>query len=482
MMISTKLLTGWTLQRGKPLFIFLIVMILALLNPVVSAAQDEGLEAPYYLVQEGDTLWGISARLGIPMAEIQTLNGISDPNQLMVGMRLLIPGPEAVHGRIDIRMVNYGDTLDSLSRRYRLPMATLAQLNRFTNPAELVAGAFIIVPVENKNQATYQWIDLAPGQSLLELALQNGDNLWTLVMVNNLWSSWAGMPGKLLQIRTPATDNDDPSPGGLPAGIEQVEISPFPLVQGKTIEIKVEAPPGIAMSGSLAGWELNFFPRENGYVALQGIHTQIEPGAYPLTLKGQLADGTQFAFSQPVLVGSTDYVYDPMLIVDPETVDPNVTEPEAALWASLGQPVTMEKMWDGLFVSPVPTELTKCWTSFFGNRRAYNGSTYDYFHSGLDFCGQVGTELYAPAAGEIVFTDSLIVRGNVVVINHGWGVYSAYDHLSEILVKPGDVVQPGQTIGLGGETGRTTGPHLHWEVWVGGVEIDPADWLVQVYP
>ena len=139
-------------------------------------------------------------------------------------------------------------------------------------------------------------------------------------------------------------------------------------------------------------------------------------------------------------------------------------------------------MWDDLFVSPVPPELSECWTSFFGNRRAYNGSTYDYFHSGLDFCGRVGTELYPPAAGKVVFTDSLIVRGGVVVIDHGWGVYSAYDHLSEIIVNPGDFVQPGQTIGLGGETGRTTGPHLHWEVWVGGVQVDPVDWLSQVYP
>lgn len=94
----------------------------------------------------------------------------------------------------------------------------------------------------------------------------------------------------------------------------------------------------------------------------------------------------------------------------------------------------------------------------------------------------MGTRLYAPADGEVVFTASLVVRGNVVVIDHGWGVYSAYDHFSEILVQPGDIVRTGQTIGLGGETGRTTGPHLHWEVWVGGVQIDPADWLEQGYP
>ena len=139
-------------------------------------------------------------------------------------------------------------------------------------------------------------------------------------------------------------------------------------------------------------------------------------------------------------------------------------------------------MWDGQFTVPVPLELSNCWTSLFGNRRSYNGSEYKYFHSGLDFCGRVGTELYAAATGKVVYTGSLIVRGNVVVIDHGWGVYTAYDHLSETIVQPGDLVQPGQVVGLGGDTGRTTGPHLHWEVWVGGVQVDPADWLENSYP
>jgi murein DD-endopeptidase MepM/ murein hydrolase activator NlpD len=76
----------------------------------------------------------------------------------------------------------------------------------------------------------------------------------------------------------------------------------------------------------------------------------------------------------------------------------------------------------------------------------------------------------------------LTVRGGVVVIDHGWGVYTAYDHLSEFLVHVGDMVQPGQVIGLGGSTGRSTGPHLHWEVWVGGAQVNPLDWLTRAYP
>jgi lysostaphin len=246
--------------------------------------------------------------------------------------------------------------------------------------------------------------------------------------------------------------------------------------------VKVYAPPGITMRGSMAERTLNFFSQDYGYVALQGIHAMTPPGLYPLTLEGETSDGERFAFSQTVLIADAEFPYDPSLQVDPATIDPAVTEPESQLWASLGALVTPQKMWNGQFASPVPTEFTNCWTSLFGNRRSYNGGTYDFFHSGLDFCGRVGTELYTAAPGQVVYTNMLIVRGGVVVIDHGWGVYTAYDHLSAILVQPGEMVQTGQLIGLGGATGRTTGPHLHWEVWVGGVQVNPVDWLQRAFP
>jgi murein DD-endopeptidase MepM/ murein hydrolase activator NlpD len=254
------------------------------------------------------------------------------------------------------------------------------------------------------------------------------------------------------------------------------------MVQGGTTEIKVYAPPGIKMRGSLADRALNFFPQDYGYVALQGIQAMTPPGLYPLSLEGEMPGGEHFAFSQSVLIQDAEFPYDETLEVNPATVDPKVTEPEQQLWESLAVPVTSEKMWNGQFSSPVPAEFKKCWTSLFGNRRSYNGGPYLSFHSGLDFCGQIGTELYAVAPGKVVYTNQLVVRGGVVVIDHGWGVYTAYDHLSKILVQPGDMVQMNQVIGLGGDTGRTTGPHLHWEVSVGGVQVNPVEWLNRAFP
>ena len=101
--------------------------------------------------------------------------------------------------------------------------------------------------------------------------------------------------------------------------------------------------------------------------------------------------------------------------------------------------------------------------SVFGSLSSYNGGPYDSFHGGVDFAGGEDQTIKAPAPGVVVFTGTLTVRGNATIIDHGWGVYTGYWHQSQILVKPGDHVEPGQVLGFQGATGRVTGPHLHWE-------------------
>jgi murein DD-endopeptidase MepM/ murein hydrolase activator NlpD len=129
-------------------------------------------------------------------------------------------------------------------------------------------------------------------------------------------------------------------------------------------------------------------------------------------------------------------------------------------------------------------------TAGFGERRSYNNGVYTNFHAGLDFGGGEGLDIYAAADGVVVFTGSLEIRGNATIIDHGWGVYTAYFHQSEIDVKVGDHVQAGQVIGKVGHTGRVddsagfqnAGAHLHWEIWVNGVQVDPVEWLNYEYP
>jgi murein DD-endopeptidase MepM/ murein hydrolase activator NlpD len=122
-------------------------------------------------------------------------------------------------------------------------------------------------------------------------------------------------------------------------------------------------------------------------------------------------------------------------------------------------------------------------SSYFGSRRSYNGGQYYGFHGGLDFMVVVNSlNVYAPAPGTVTFIGTMDVRGNTIFIDHGQGIYTGYAHLSEIQVNVGDHVDTGQIIALIGKTGRVTGPHLHWDVWVNGNTVDPFDWVDNTYP
>jgi murein DD-endopeptidase MepM/ murein hydrolase activator NlpD len=139
--------------------------------------------------------------------------------------------------------------------------------------------------------------------------------------------------------------------------------------------------------------------------------------------------------------------------------------------------VTPEKYWNGAFKRPATGEVT----SIYGVRRYYNGEfAEDYYHRGVDYAGGVGSPVVAPAAGKVALVgreaDGFEIHGNSVGIDHGQGVISIFIHLSRIDVKEGDMVQAGQTLGGIGSTGASTGPHLHWGLYVNGLSVDPVPW------
>ena len=118
-------------------------------------------------------------------------------------------------------------------------------------------------------------------------------------------------------------------------------------------------------------------------------------------------------------------------------------------------------------------------TSPYGSRRTYGNSPTITAHAGEDFSAAAGTPVLAPAAGTVVLAEPLFVRGNAVVLDHGGGVYTGYWHLSELNVQPGEQVAAGQQLGAVGSTGLSTGAHLHWEMRVGGLPVDPLQWLAE---
>jgi len=142
--------------------------------------------------------------------------------------------------------------------------------------------------------------------------------------------------------------------------------------------------------------------------------------------------------------------------------------------------VTPQKFWNGPLLRPNSGEIT----TIYGVRRYYNRVfAQDYYHRGVDYAGAYGSPVMAPAAGRVSLvgreSQGFKIHGNVVGIDHGQGVASILMHLSRINVREGDFVQAGQVIGALGSTGASTGPHLHWGLYVHGQSIDPVPWRVQ---
>jgi len=465
-----------------------IITILCSVSPVSAQTAD----SPIYIVQSGDTLSLIASRFNVDLVDLMNANSLSNPDLLSAGQELVIPGLEGISGVLVTEFVQFGDSYRSLSRRTQISQPTLRKLNRLVSPTELYVGVSLIVPQQTEDGGLTTRVTPSNGESLLELAIKKDTDHWALTEINQLDGTWEAIPGDVLYAMA---GEAEATASGLPAVFENAVVSPLPLMQGRTTVIRAQVPEDVTLGGMLVDRELHFFEEaesapegHTGQVALQGVHGLLEPGPYPLRLEATLPDGSVQSFEQMVLVISGEYPEDPLLYVDADTLDPAVTEPEDQLIESTVLEATPQKLWNGVFSTPASLYAESTYfTSRYGSRRQYIGLesdlTYRGFHTGLDFGGGTGLPITAPATGRVVLTEpGLVVRGNATVIDHGWGVYSGFWHQSEFRVQVGDMVTPGQIIGLVGDTGRGTGAHMHWELWVNGVQVDPLDWLQQNYP
>ena len=454
----------------------LVLLVSLLLTAVPARAQQGG---PVYLIQAGDTLSAIARTFGTTVEALMSANGLTNAAAIQPGQSLVVPGFEGISGTLTTRPVGLGDNLDGLAFELASPAEALGRLNRMLHPERLYVGQSFI-RAEQAGAAPASTVkQVGEGLGPVEWAASRGLNPWRLRPVAaadlRLWL----VPGEL--VAGPPAEGE--VGGSLPAPLADLELSPAPAAQGQTLVLAAEATAEVVLSGSFDGRPLNFMRADDGsWVALQGVHALTEPGLYDIAVSLQPASGEwTYAFSQPFPVRSGGYGFDPVLFVPEETVGPENTRPEDARIAELVRPATEIKRWQGAFAYP-SNFFTESFPSVFGTRRNYNNTGYNAYHTGLDFYGGVGVPIVAPAPGRVVFAGELTVRGWTTIIDHGWGVYTLYLHQSEILVEAGQEVETGETIGLVGASGRVTGPHLHWEVQVGGVPVEPLDWLELTYP
>jgi len=215
--------------------------------------------------------------------------------------------------------------------------------------------------------------------------------------------------------------------------------------------------------------------------ALLGVDLEKAPGKYEWKISWNGPEGKAMTCSASVTVRKGQFRTE-SLKVDNQFVQPDVQQQKRAeedqkKMKAIYDTVTPERLWEGKFRLPLKGVTTG---GNFGRRRILNGQPRSP-HAGVDFPAASGTPVFAAQSGKVVLAEELYYSGNTVVIDHGYGIYTMYAHLSEIGVKPGQDVAVSREIGKVGATGRVTGPHLHWGLTIEHARVNGMD-IVQRWP
>jgi len=216
---------------------------------------------------------------------------------------------------------------------------------------------------------------------------------------------------------------------------------------------------------------------EDGYAyrALLGIPCDSMTGEGFIDVNAIFISNQKYKSSIPVTIEKDSFkrVYFRGLSRDTKTA--NVLKDESGIIRSIMKNVSEEKLWENEFMMPVEGRIS----SGYGEIRGFRDSSVSGRHRGVDIAAYRGTGISMPNNGVVVLCEKFRGLGNTVLIDHGQGVYSVYMHLYKINVKVSDRLEKGDVIGTVGSTGQSTGPHLHWGVYVNGVSVNPLQWVVK---
>ncbi|MFO7172253.1 MAG: M23 family metallopeptidase [Bacillota bacterium] len=275
----------------------------------------------------------------------------------------------------------------------------------------------------------------------------------------------------------PTVTSPAPSAGGFPAPppttppvpAPEVILEPAEVPQGRWLVVRVLGTSG-PVTGELAEFgPLHFFRQGGEFRALAAVPAAATPGPRPVTVRWPGGE-----WQGEVRVVPYPFPEDRITVTPGQAAsldDPRAAE-EALLLRRLRSQGGGPPLWDGPFGLPLRVDPLRITTQF-GEIRYVNGRRTGQ-HSGLDLGAPEGTPVYAPAPGRVVLARELLLTGNTVLLDHGANLFSLYGHLSAIAVAEGDRVARGQVLGAVGSTGLSTGPHLHWSVYIGNVATDPT--------
>jgi hypothetical protein len=343
----------------------------------------------------------------------------------------------------------------------------IARHNRFLKPTLLPPGLEIHV-----HPAIYSVATAVPGASRLRAAISSNTREYIFRQLNPS-PLYAGGPVIMPDNRESSGEQDTLC---APYPVSELWIPSFSVIRGQTMFMVVGTHEPVVCEVSYLGFsEPCYAIDETHYLVLLAVSALEKPGTYTLHFDlGLPQHSTALDLQFTVEEGKYGYQY-----INPPAslyalLDEAVFRQEDAFLHPYRQIRTPFRSWELPLGYPLTMQLPV--SADFGDRRSYGGML-DGYHSGVDFRAWSGLPVIAPADGVVVLNQTLKARGNAILIDHGWGLVTGFWHLSSTEVETGQSVTKGQIIGNVGNTGLSTGSHLHWEMWVNGVSVDGKQWL-----
>ena len=254
----------------------------------------------------------------------------------------------------------------------------------------------------------------------------------------------------------------------------QIDFSAPAASQGKTLAIYVDTDEVFDdCEASFLGQKIKFYFVEGRFRGLFGIPPEQQPGNYKMEIDLTREGGSpekveKWVDVKPTQFASTWFRLKPakkkLLVQD-------LIQDEWARIERILLATDPEQHWSDEFILPGAGPVSMK----FGTREYVNGKKRGQ-HRGLDLAVSSGTEIKAAENGKVVFAGKLKAFGGTVVIDHGQGVHTLYFHLSKFMKAVGEAVEEGEIIALSGNSGISSGPHLHWGMSVNNVRVDPLQW------
>ncbi|MBK6429364.1 peptidoglycan DD-metalloendopeptidase family protein [Candidatus Amarolinea dominans] len=385
-----------------------------------------------------------------------------------------------------VHVVQAGETLGAIAARYDTTVAALVEANRLENPDRLAIGQRLLIPARTSDtwpQPRLRYL-VQPGDTWTGLASKFRIVKSLLVSANPSNSKGRLEPGQ--EIEVPIT------PNWVALGVRRFEITPAAPLQGQAAALALVADYPLTVTARYAGSNLALVAGQGQTWALFGVHPLAPPGltwldvdiqglALPFRLRSEPDDLTlHLRWPVPVQAGSFETQHIVLPAAKGGLLAPTLLADERVKLNIIWPQHELSPQWTRVFTSPLGSAFQT--TSPFGTRRSYNGGPVTSFHEGQDYSAPTGTTVTAPAPGVVVLAETLAVRGNAVILDHGAGLHTGYWHLSKIEVTVGQQVKAGDKLGEVGTTGLSTGAHLHWEMRVGLIPVDPLTWLQRILP